>query len=252
MTAKDKAELTDEIKSMALEWADLVGIAPVDRLAGAPEGHRPVDLLPGAKSVVSVALQWVNELINQLPDIRPLYTRHMITMREMCDREIYRMCTILQRKGIRVFPIPNGDPFDIANNIGYLSLKHTAVAAGLGNFGLNNLVLTPQFGARQRFGAIITDAELIPDPYCKEDVCAENRPDCGLACIRKCPMECIPQNSETDIEILRTGVAINKTECTHYQDRFLGKFGRDGYTYRCGMCIANCPAGNSISKNASE
>ena len=247
MTAEEKISITDEVKKMALEWADLVGIASIERFEGAPKGHNPTELLPGAKSVVVVALQWVQELVDQLPKMRPLYTRHMITMREMCDREIYKMCIVLQRKRFRAFPIPNGDPFYIWNNMGYLSLKHAAVAAGLGNFGLSNLVLTPEFGSRQRFGALITDAELIPSPLCERDVCAEHRPACEMGCFAKCPMHCIPENSKTTPEIRREGIAIDKVACTHHQDHFLGKFGRDGYTYRCGMCMANCPAGRSPS-----
>jgi epoxyqueuosine reductase QueG len=246
MAVAQDVELTEEIRRMALAWADLVGVAPVDRFRKAPEGHRPEVLLAGAKSVIVVALRWIDELIDQLPEIRPLYTRHMITMREMCDREIYRMCIAMQRMGYRAFPIPNGDPFDIANNMGYLSLKHAAVAAGLGNFGLSNLVLTPEFGPRQRFGAIITDAELLPDPLSERDLCSEHRPSCGFGCIVDCPMQCIPGNDDMAPDILRAGVAIDKVACTHYQDRFLGKFGRDGYTYRCGMCIANCPVGRPI------
>ena len=60
-----------------------------------------------------------------------------------------------------------------------------AVAAGLGIMGRNGLVITPEFGPRQRWAIISTDAEL-PTPiksnlttmeeYCK---------DCG-ACIREC------------------------------------------------------------------
>jgi hypothetical protein len=36
--------------------ADLVGIAPIERFAAAPDGHRPWDILGGAKSVVACAM----------------------------------------------------------------------------------------------------------------------------------------------------------------------------------------------------
>ena len=50
-------KLTQKVTDTLLEWgADLVGIAPVERFANAPEGHKPTDFLPECKSVVSVAL----------------------------------------------------------------------------------------------------------------------------------------------------------------------------------------------------
>ena len=51
-----RADLTSEVKQAALGFgADVVGIAPVERWdEHVPEGHRPADLLPGARSVVVV------------------------------------------------------------------------------------------------------------------------------------------------------------------------------------------------------
>ena len=58
----------------------------------------------------------------------------------------------------------------------------------MGEFGYNNVVLTPRFGPRQRFNSIITDAELSPDPLIAEPVCLRDR--CRL-CLKACIMECI-------------------------------------------------------------
>jgi hypothetical protein len=50
-------KLTTAVVSELLNLgADLVGIAPVDRFAHAPEGHKPTDFLPECKSVISIAL----------------------------------------------------------------------------------------------------------------------------------------------------------------------------------------------------
>ena len=46
----------DELKRFALDsGADLVGVAPCERFDEAPEGHRPEDILPGARAVVACA-----------------------------------------------------------------------------------------------------------------------------------------------------------------------------------------------------
>ena len=56
-------KLTKKVVDKLLEWgADLVGIAPVDRFAEAPEGHRPTDFMPECKSVISIGLHLFNEM----------------------------------------------------------------------------------------------------------------------------------------------------------------------------------------------
>ena len=48
-------ELTKKTIDALLQLgADLVGIAPVERFAHAPEGHRPTDFMPQCKSVISI------------------------------------------------------------------------------------------------------------------------------------------------------------------------------------------------------
>ena len=55
-SASRAGDKTSQVKEAALTFgADVVGIAPVERWNDhVPEGHRPADLLPGAKSVVVV------------------------------------------------------------------------------------------------------------------------------------------------------------------------------------------------------
>ena len=56
-------KLTRNVIDKLLEWGvDLVGIAPVERFAEAPEGHRPTDFMPECKSVISVGLHLFNEM----------------------------------------------------------------------------------------------------------------------------------------------------------------------------------------------
>ena len=50
--------LTKEIKEIALEnHLDYVGIAPVERLNTLPEGQKPADILPQARSVISLGIK---------------------------------------------------------------------------------------------------------------------------------------------------------------------------------------------------
>lgn len=96
-----------------------------------------------------------------------------------------------------------GPPRGIAQNhspfrytYGPFSHRHAATRAGLGEFGYNNLVLTPQFGPRQRFNSIVTDAELIPDPLISEPICL--RDPCEL-CLKACIMSCITMRDDPSV-----------------------------------------------------
>ncbi len=41
-----------------------MGIAPVERLSNAPEGHQATDFMPDCKSVISIGLHIFNEMAN--------------------------------------------------------------------------------------------------------------------------------------------------------------------------------------------
>ena len=57
----------------------------------------------------------------------------------------------------------------------YVDPRYAVAAAGLGEVGLGGFILTPEFGTRQRFAFILTDAELEGDAVRGKTVCG----DCG-------------------------------------------------------------------------
>ena len=66
-----------------------------------------------------------------------------------------------------------------------MSMRHCAYAAGLGEFGWSSLILTPEFGPRNRFGAVLTTAELPSDPmYSGPRLCDPSK--CHV-CEKLCP-----------------------------------------------------------------
>lgn len=248
-------DVTKKVKQFVREQGlDLVGIASTARLDElTPAGYnRPKDLLPESKSTIVMALRWNDALVDGLPEIRPMYSRMMIMMNNLLDTTVLKISHFLQEKGFLAMPIHASDPYDLIDLKGVISHKHAAVQAGLGEFGLNNLLLTPQFGPRQRFAQILTDAELIPDKPIDQNLCRAMTPKCRFACINVCPYGYIPNKYKKDPKVMKKtsveGVAIDKQGCSYYQDRGLPKMGRNGYTYRCGLCITACPVGSDIPK----
>ena len=67
-------------------------------------------------------------------------------------------------------------------------LRMAAFLCGLGEIGYSKLLLSPQFGPRNRIGIVVTDLELEPDPiYDGPQLC-----DRCMACVRDCPPKAIP------------------------------------------------------------
>ncbi|MBN1671042.1 MAG: epoxyqueuosine reductase [Kiritimatiellae bacterium] len=89
---------------------------------------------------------------------------------------------------------------------GPFSHRHAATRAGLGEFGYNNLVLTPEFGPRVRFNSIVTDAELAPDPLITRPICLRRK--CKL-CIKACVTATISTRDDPDVQDYRSVDAID-------------------------------------------
>ncbi|MCJ7823156.1 MAG: hypothetical protein MUQ26_08805, partial [Armatimonadetes bacterium] len=116
--------------------------------------------------------------------------------------------------------------------------------AGLGEFGYNNLVLTREFGPRQRFNSILTDAELVPDPLITEPICL--RDACKL-CLEACIVSAVTMRDDPDVTDYRsiekddhTRIFIDppaKTDTTICRRR---RDGRPDSPVR-GDCIRVCP-----------
>ncbi|UCG07725.1 MAG: epoxyqueuosine reductase [Desulfobacterales bacterium] len=251
-------ELTLEVKQFVLDHGmDLVGIASAGQIAElTPKGyHRPQDLLAECNTSVVMALRWSDTLIDGLPEIRAMYSRMMIMMNNQLDQALLKIARFLTKRGFLALPVHASDPYDLSALKGVLSHKHAAVQAGLGEFGLSNLLLTPQFGPRQRFAQLLTDAMLVADTPVSLNLCEQTIPECNFACIASCPKNLIPNEYDNDPSVMKTvvwkGSDIDKPGCSYYQDRGLPHMGRNGYTFRCGLCINACPVGSDIPKRES-
>ena len=59
--------ISNNLKRFGVEnEADLVGIASVERFSRAPDGHKPEDILDGAKSVIVCAKQFTAGVLYSL------------------------------------------------------------------------------------------------------------------------------------------------------------------------------------------
>jgi len=219
--------------------ADLVGIGPVARMADAPVNHRPTDYLPNAKSIIALAVRINYSAVDNLPKTRYEYVNSGNDASVKLNNAVCGVARKLEETGYSAIPFFQGS--DDHNLTFDISLKHAAVAAGLGEFGLNNLFLSKEYGARVLLAAVVTDAELKPDPPFNEELCDL----CG-ACIKICPMKALDNPKDYD---RKKGWTIDKYKCYHYIYEIL----EPAYgSYSCGMCIKACPVGKMKAKKATK
>ena len=218
-----------EIRQYGLDLgADLMGIADAAKLnQDAPESHRPKDFLPKAKSVIVVGLRLLDPVMNSLPASRQEYTLMFYTVNSWLNHLAYAIARKLEADGYPSYTfsyspkeagIPRQDPKELYDTISY---KHAAVYAGLGQYGFNHLLNTPQFGPRVRLVALATEAALEPASPLAPTIC---RPaECGYRCVDACPAGCLNREGE-----------LNRFKCQNYLSSVLK-------AYNCGECVAACP-----------
>ena len=195
MSRNSEVELTKAARELAVErmGVDLFGVAPVHRLAGAPPGRRQTDYLPGAKSVVVFAAKLPDASIEVAgrydepgKTLGPYMWYGYVTPNWDLSSAASRLTRFLETRGFKALPFPPTGLLYKYGNVGDFSHRHAAVAAGLGQFGFSGLLLSPEFGPRQRLVSIITDAPLKASPmYEGPDLCQPKA--CGYACIKACP-----------------------------------------------------------------
>lgn len=193
------AEFKEKLHEIATNCdMDFFGVGNVERWSGAPVGHRPGDVLPGAKSVIVIGIKipegCIQENMIAYRGMRHGIFPYMIfgynMLNDMLEEAGYQIGEYLNAMGYQVFLPPASVGRDEFEMMGIISNRHSAVAAGLAEFGLSGLALTPEAGPRVRWTVIVTDAEIAPDPlYHGPKLCNE-----CLHCAKVCPMHSINAN----------------------------------------------------------
>jgi epoxyqueuosine reductase QueG len=243
--------LADMAKGMG---ASLVGVASAERFDGAPPAHHPAELLPGAQAVVAFGIRILDRVM-EWPELlkgSPFYPEPKraealrLCLYEKSGYQIIndhlntialRLATYLEDAGYPslFFPTTNsGVPEEYAHVPAMFSHRHAAVRAGLGEFGLNNVVVTAKYGPRIRWNSVITTAPLTPSALLVAKTCN------GLAC-RECVQQCPGGALSTLPEAEEHRVWLNPPARTQWDTCRSTRLATD-----CtGRCLRVCPTGRS-------
>lgn len=192
------------------EKIDLVGFAPRSRFEQLPPETNPFSVFPEGKTVIMIgkricrgSLRGVEEGTN-FGDYS-LFGKNWLED-EFLSVACYGLTSVLEDHGWEAVPLfPNPSeigptgvsvaPGRPAPNV-FPDFDYAAVACGLCEISYNGLCFSPQYGSRQRFHMIITDAELTPTPLLADNVCSK-----CMKCADACPYGAISKENTREIEI---------------------------------------------------
>jgi ferredoxin len=157
----------------------------------------------------------------------------------------YDVTCAIEARGFEAVPLfgytlddmPTGQPVapdKPAPNV-IVNLDFAAQAAGLGEVGLGGFFLTPEYGPRQRFALILTDADLAADAVSDKHLCG----DCGL-CAQACPAGAIHTDRLTETGVPGHTMPVAAVDYALCRSCPNGAMQAPGHGSRPDRCAAAC------------
>lgn len=205
----------------------------------------PCEVLPNAKTVIAYYVPFTGELAEtnrQTGDIASPEWALAYEETNAMFKELNSALTVeLANMGITARVAPQTATFDREKLISGWSHRHFAWAAGLGTFGINNMLITKK-GCCGRYSSIVTDFETEHGSPLKEEYCLFKRNGkCGV-CMKRCPSGALtPEGFDRHkcYAVLLKNADIYNSLGTSYTDEN-GKAVSSGSDV-CGKCVTAIP-----------
>lgn len=206
--------------------ADVCGFAAMERFRDAPAGFSPVDIWPACRTAIAFGVALPKGLLEASDEL--IYGYFNDQTAKLVDRIGLDAARRIEAQcAAKVMPVPCDGPYDAwdaetMTGKGILSMKHLAVACGLGQMGKSSLLLNPAYGNRLTIGVLLTDLALSSDEP-SESICI---PGC-TRCIDACPAHAIQLDG-----------TVQQWQC---RPNTYGRNVRGFDTVRCNACRRVCP-----------
>lgn len=243
-----KEEIKEKAKTFGFDLCGVSDLLQIQKAENPPHRglRKPLEIMPEAKSLVILGFVLWDESFNsvvvsvptpdrQHPDIYGFYY-------DIMEARAWRLSNWLQKeKGIISIPTLE------------VQLKPAAMLAGLGFIGHNTLVITPEYGPRVRWIALLVNTELTPDKPYSRDLCAE-QPLCQNKelCVKACPFQAIVPGPSQGVP---PGEKVKVFDCVilHQADKvleekwekYIRRTTERGFM-ECTRCNVVCPYGKPV------
>jgi len=199
----------------------------------------PEDLVSGARTVVSFFLPFAAWVVEANAQEREQVAREWavayVETNALIGRISEQLVEALADRGIAAGTVPATHNFDEETLHSGWSHKSVAVIAGLGSFGLHQMVITDA-GCAGRFGSVVMDAEIpIGESEPRERCLAFHDGSC-LECVARCPASALDASEPLD-----------KHRCHEHLHGVARGYEDLGLVDVCGKCaIGPCSLGSAV------
>lgn len=149
---------------------------------------------------------------------------------------------MLHKLGYEAATAPEAGVFHRDEIMSYWSFRHFAYGAGLGTFGLNNMLITEK-GCAGRIGTVVTNIPVEPDSPKNEEACLYKRSGtCGL-CVKRCPSGALRKDGFDRALCFRQCLK-NAEVYTEFGNSYASHAGEEAEASGsevCGKCVAALP-----------
>ena len=197
----------ETIRRWAFECgADMVGIAPVERFRDVPGDENPRSIKPDTESVIVLGFRYLRGALRGIENGSnwgSFAGCDPVGMSAYMQEATYHFCRFIESEGFEALPLIRHS-YDLRNQgvpvspdrpapDVIINMEYAAFAAGLGELGMGKLFLTPKFGPRQVFSAVLTELKLEADELFSGSICDH----CG-ECARHCPAMALDTSVEKE------------------------------------------------------
>lgn len=196
-----------------------------------PSHALPKDLLPEAKTVVAYFIPFDEEIVKSNEEGRECskaWAKAYIETNQLISDLNTFIKDELQKLGYKINIIPATHNMDEEKLISDWSHRHVAFVAGLGKFGLNNMLITDK-GCCGRIGTFITDVNIEPTKRKDGENCLYKH----MGICKKCVDKCINNALKID--------GFDRYKCYEmclYNAKFHSGI---GFSDACGKCLVSVP-----------
>ena len=201
------------------------------------EHFLPTDILSDARSIISFFVPFHENIVNS--NISGTFASRewalaYIKTNTLLEKISNDIEIFMKEKGYKTGKIPPTHNFDKSKLISNWSHRHIAYIAGLGTFGINNMLIT-KYGCCGRFGSIVLNYEF--DEYSKINKLKEKclnklNGTCGK-CLNKCKVKAYENK-------------FNRHKCYEQCLKNAEIYKNIGYAAVCGKCLVGLPCSIKI------
>lgn len=161
-----------------------------------PSHALPQDILSDAKSVIAYFIPFVESIANSNIDgkysSKEWAKAYVETNQLISDINNY-LKNNLAEKNYKAAMIPATHNFDENSLMSDWSHRHVAYIAGLGTFGINNMLITKK-GCAGRIGTIVTNIDLEPSERINKERCLNKAGYNCNKCVERCVIDALTEN----------------------------------------------------------